>query len=683
MIRRLTAFLPSLLAVALLMVPASAQKQDSKKSRTPDKATAYYHYTMGHLYGELAASYGNRGEYLNKAIDHYRQALQSDPNSGYIAEELSDIYLQSNRLREGVSEAEEALKQNPEDLGARRILGRIYTRLIGDVAQGSVNREMLKKAIEQYQKIAEKSPKESDTWLMLGRLYRISQDSTESEKAYKKVLEIDAANEDAMTGLAMLYADLGDNTRASEMLAKVAEKNPSLRNLMVLASSYEQVRDYTGASKILERAMEIQPDNRDIKLALAQNLLLSDRIDESLKLYQEIAVADPKNALVRLRISQIYVQKRDFAKAREAGAQAKELDPNNMDILYNEVSLLEAEGKSGEAIATLKDLLAAGTKRSYSAEEKNTRAVLLERLGLLYRNADQTKNAVDSFRQLGDLDPTRASRASVQIIETYRLAKEFSKASEEAESAFKKYPGDRLLASIRASLLADMGKNDQAIAAMKKLLDEKPDRDGYISLAQVYEKTKSYVEMAKAIDEAGKLSTTNDEKQTVHFLRGAMLEKQKKYELAEAEFRKVLEMDPNNASALNYLGYMFAERGIRLPEAQQMVSKALEQDPNNGAYLDSLGWVYYRMDKLKEAEDSLLRALEKYSRDPTVHDHLGDVYFKQGKIKEAINQWLSSLKEWETASTSEHDPVEVAKVQKKLEGAKVRLAKEGSLPKQQ
>jgi tetratricopeptide (TPR) repeat protein len=218
---------------------------------------------------------------------------------------------------------------------------------------------------------------------------------------------------------------------------------------------------------------------------------------------------------------------------------------------------------------------------------------------------------------------------------------------------------------------------DEAAADLRKLLDGKNDREVYVTLAQVYEKGKNYTEMAKAIDAADKLSTSKDDKESIAFMRGAMYEKQKKFDQAEAEFRKVIELNPTNGSALNYLGYMLADRNVRLPEAQQLVSKALETDPNNGAYLDSLGWVYYRMNRLDEAETSLRRAMERYSKDPTVHDHLGDVLFKQGKLKEAIAQWQASLKEWDNSSPSEVDPTEVAKVQKKLEGARVRLAKEG------
>jgi tetratricopeptide (TPR) repeat protein len=121
---------------------------------------------------------------------------------------------------------------------------------------------------------------------------------------------------------------------------------------------------------------------------------------------------------------------------------------------------------------------------------------------------------------------------------------------------------------------------------------------------------------------------------------------------------------------------MLADRGVRLDEAHELIKKALDMDPQNGAYLDSMGWVCYRQGKFTDAEDLLVRAIDRLGQDATVHDHLGDVYIKLGKTKEAIAQWQASVKEFEAGPPSESDPEALAKVSKKLESARVRLAKE-------
>src|SRR5579863_8053167 len=194
------------LSVLLFWELPSGYCQAPSSSQLADKSGAYYNFSMGHLYAELSAALGNRGDSYTKAIEYYKQALKLDPSATFVLEELTDLYVQGNQLRAAVGEAEELLKKNPDNLQARRMLGRIYTRSIGDAQQGKVNEEMVRKAIEQYQIITSKDPSDIESWLTLGRLERVAQNSVEAEKAFKKVLDRDAGNEDALTGLAMVYS---------------------------------------------------------------------------------------------------------------------------------------------------------------------------------------------------------------------------------------------------------------------------------------------------------------------------------------------------------------------------------------------------------------------------------------------------------------------------------------------
>lgn len=669
-----------LLLPALLTAAQSRNRAAGSAGEPPerDRAAAYYNFAMAHLYRELAGMYGNRSEYVDKAIEHYRAAIKADPAAGFLAQELSDLYIQAGRLRDAVLEAEEMLQRDPSNIEAHRILGRIYARMIGDAGQGRVDEGMLRRAIEQFQKITEKDASDVDAWVTLGRLQKLGQNSVDAEKAYHKALELDPDNEYALHGLALLYSDLGDTKSAIQMWQRLAEQNPNPRVLRALASTYAQARDYAGAVQTLRRALELAPKDVEIQRELAENLLLTEQYDEALKLYQELAQARPRDPQYPLRMSQIYRQRRDLVKAREAHDRAQRLDPDGLEVLYNDVNLLEAEGKFAEAIARLKQILEATAKSSFSLPERSNRLILLERLGLMYRSNEQPEEAVAAFRQMAQLDPALSARAAAQIVETYRGAKQFDRAAREAEEALRKHSGDRMIRLIRASLLADLGRGQEAVAEVKKLLEGSRDRETYLALAQVCEKIKDYEGMARALDEADRLSQTDEEKETILYLRGAMFERMKEYDQAEAQFRKVLAMNPENASALNYLGYMLADRDVRLEEALELIRRAVELDPHNGAYLDSLGWVHYRLGNLDEAERYLRRALERVPRDPTVNDHLGDVYFRQGKLKEAIAQWEVSLKEWQAGSKAELDLEEVGKVQKKLEGAKIRLAKESS-----
>ncbi len=654
----------------------TAQTSPATTTAPDNKAGAYYNFAMGRLYAELAAADGGKSDYVSKAIEHYQEALKLDPAATVIFEELTDLYIQTNRLHDAVSQAEDMLKQNPENLDARRMLGRIYTRMVGDSQPGKVPEEYLHKAIDQYEKITGKDPKDAESWVMLGRLYRASNKSPESEKAFNQALKADPDNEDALTGLAMLYADLGDTKSAIEKLKAVTDKSPNDRLLAILADQYEQVHDYKSAADVLKRAYEIAPDNGRIARGLAKDLLYSDQFDESLKLYTQLAADDPRDQEFPTSIAEIYRAKRDFTKAHQYLDKAKAINSSNLQVRYEEVKLLETENKTDQAIAALKSMLDDTSRRTYSDSEAGVRATMLEEYGILLRSQEKYPQAVDAFRQLAALGGDRASRATVQVIDTYRQQKDYASALKEADAALKKFPDERMIKVEHATVLGDQGKVDEAVGELKALLKGDHDRDTYLTIAQIYDRARRYGDETKALDQAEALSKTKEDQSAVYFLRGAMYERTKKYEESETAFRKVLELDPQNAGALNYLGYMLAERNVRLDEAEKLIAKALELDPDNGAYLDSLGWAYYREGKFDQAEGILVRAIDRIGPDPTVHDHLGDVYFKLGKTREAIAQWQASVKEFQTAAAADRDPEELAKVNKKLDAARVRLAQE-------
>ena len=136
-------------AAAWAQAPAAAEAK-------VDRASAYYYYALGHMYADLAANTNNRTaitDYVNKAIDNYKLAMKADSKSSVIAEELSEIYIASGRFREAQTDAEEALRKDPNDLSAHRMLARIFMRQIGGEQQNRIDEVMLRKAIEEFQKI--------------------------------------------------------------------------------------------------------------------------------------------------------------------------------------------------------------------------------------------------------------------------------------------------------------------------------------------------------------------------------------------------------------------------------------------------------------------------------------------------------------------------------------------------
>src|ERR1039458_7717803 len=211
----------------------------------------------------------------------------------------------------------------------------------------------------------------------------------------------------------------------------------------------------------------------------------------------------------------------------------------------------------------------------------------------------------------------------------------------------------------------------------KGLLDNSEnDRTVWLALSQMDIRLRRWKDAEEAINKAATLTTKKEDKTYLVFLKGELAERQKHFEPAEQFFRQVLDLDPTNAMTMNYLGYMLADKSMRLPEALKLIRKAVELEPMNGAYLDSLGWAYFKLGEYELAEENLRRAVERDQTDPTVHDHLGDLYEKTGRIRLAAAQWELSLSEYAKSAAADAEPSDVAKVQHKLETARVKLAKQ-------
>ena len=128
------------------------------------------------------------------------------------------------------------------------------------------------------------------------------------------------------------------------------------------------------------------------------------------------------------------------------------------------------------------------------------------------------------------------------------------------------------------------------------------------------------------------------------FQLGAVLERQKKHDAAEGVFREALKVEPDSAPVLNYLGYMNADRNVRVEEAYTLIQKAVEIEPQSAAYQDSLGWALYRLNRLDAAEAAVRRALERDTANAVILDHLGDIVAKRGRVAEALGYWQQAAK---------------------------------------
>ena len=684
-----------LLGVATL---AAAQTTESKPAasdatqpaqRKIDKAAAYYHYTLAHMYEEMVTAYG-RSDLAMKATEEYRLAIEADPSSEFLTSSLAELYVKTGRIADAVKEAQDIIKRDPNNLEAHKLLGRIYLRSLGDMPGSNGSDNILKLAIEQYQEIVKLDSQSVDDHLLLGRLYRLNNDLQKAEAELNTAIKIDPNSEETVTTLAMLYTDEGDTARALKVLSSIPDSARSAKLYSALGAAYEQRKDYKSAIDAYKHAIMLDRDNLDAIRGLAENLLNDGQLEAALDQYKVIADSNPEDAQSYLQIAEIYRRQSKFDLALESLKKADTLAPDSAGVPYNMAVIYQAQGRYDDAAKLLQDLIKKTERSSEvgtSQADRNNRAIFIERLGMIYREQENYQAAVDTFRKMLALGDENARSGYQEIIDTYRDAKQWAQATAVAKEAAQKMPNDRDLRMVLDAQLADMGEFDQAVTDVRRMLKGGPeDRDVYLRLGIIYTRAKRWSDAAQSLDKAEELSTKAEDKAYVSFLRGDFYQRQKMFDQADSEFRKVLSVtppsDPQAAATLNYLGYMNADRGVKLDESLSYIKQAIAFEPNNGAYLDSLGWAYFKLGKYDLAEENLNKAAVHMGSDPTVQEHLGDLYQKTGRLKLAAAHWDRAVQEWNKTVPAEQDSEAFAKVQQKLDAAKVKLAKEESGNKQ-
>jgi tetratricopeptide (TPR) repeat protein len=651
--------------------PGKAPEQAPKASpATQDHAQAYYHFMMARRYKELAGIY-NRGDYIDRAISEYQQAIAADPDSLFLRVELAELYWRSSRIADAVREAEAVLKDNPNYPDAHRLLARIYFRMLDNTqTDHNATKESLGKAIDHLEALVRLTPDDTDSWLLLGRLYRASNEPAKAEEAFRKVLKTDPDSKAGLANLAELYFQQGEFGQAADVLSKIPESDVDSQVLGMLGYAYSQTHDFDKAIATYDKALAQDPDNTDLRRAYAEALLNAGKNAEAREELQKILKAEPDDDASYMHLAQLDRQEGRFDEARQELEKAKNLKPDNPEIPYQQALLEDTVGNSDQAIQILQGLVKESERPDdkYTAGEANNRAIFLERLGLVYRGQEKFAQAMDCFKQILALGKMQGARAEFLIAETLRLEHQPDKAQAEVAAAVQTYPNDQALKILRATMLGEKGQVDEAVAELQTLLTKSSgDREIYISIAQVYSQGKRYHEAEQAVHKSLEITPNTDDQEYALFVLASIYERQKKYEVAEETFKKVLSVDPLNASASNYLGYMLADRGVRLEESVKYIKKALDLEPNNGAYLDSLGWAYFKMNRYDLAEPHLEKAARLIQNDPTIHEHLGNLYLRMGKVAMAREEWERALKEWPQAVSSDFDAEQAAKLQKQLE----------------
>ena len=312
-------------------------------------------------------------------------------------------------------------------------------------------------------------------------------------------------------------------------------------------------------------------------------------------------------------IGQLYLATDQPAKAVQAFERVVNQNPNNPTARLQLAQAYAANKDTKSAIATLQEI----------AEEAPG---VLPALGQLQYSAGFFAEAADTYTRVLETQPNSARVKAQRILSLYE-AKMYPQAVTAAVNAQRQHPDEPSFPRLQASALYKSGDSGRAIEVLETSLTKFPrDAQSQLALADLY-------------SEAGRSPD------------------------AEKILRQMIALDPKNANALNYLGYLLAQQSRNLEEAIGLVSRALQVDPDNGAFLDSLGWAHFQRGDFGEAEKFLGRAAELMPDNSEILDHLGDLYAARGRLQDAITAWSRALK-------GNGDSIDPAAVQRKIDNAR-------------
>jgi tetratricopeptide (TPR) repeat protein len=500
-----------------------------------------------------------------------------------------------------------------------------------------------------------------------GWLHYINEENDQSLQDYKKAALLDPADEALVLEVTSRLLQAKRHDDALEVLHK-ATARPKASGILFarLALVYSLIGKKELAIEANRAAIKRMPNSLLGYQYLAQIYLQHGQREEGLKVLEQAGQQPGADAAFLIDLAELYLafgqpSPSDSIKARALQAlnRADKLKPTSPALMQKLAEDFLALGETDRGAALYAKLL---EKFPYLP---GVRKKLVE---IYLRKPDPTK-AAEQLQAIARENPTdpQAYYLLGSIAFEEKKPKEAIVHFKNAlllNSSFEPVYYDLAGAQINAELPREALETlDKARAKFSQTFQ------GEFYTALAYTRLKDYsnaIGHFVAAEVIARATATNRLTHFFYFQLGAAYERNQRYDEAERYFRKCLEMSPNFSEALNYLGYMWAERGVNLGEARDLIEKAVKLEPENAAFLDSMGWVLYKQDKPSEALPYLLKAIEQ-TEDPdaTLYDHLGDVYATLKQTQKARDAWQKSLsiepneqiqKKLGSRPTSESDP---------------------------
>jgi tetratricopeptide (TPR) repeat protein len=636
---------------AVAVVLAGAPQPPAQPSPAAASAEAYYQF----LVGRRRESQGE----VDEALSALREAARLAPGAAEVRAEIASLLAREGRGEEAVGEARSALAIDPLNREANRVLGALLASAV-DEGGGRDEQALVSEAITRLEQGRRTDGVDFDPALemTLARLYLREREHDRAVAVLTGVVAREPVPE-AWLLLAQAQMAAGHPELAADALEQGSDVNPRL--LVSLGELYERQQRWDRAASAFERASRFNPQSPELKMRWA-TALLNDPEDRGVPrardLLLEVSTARPTDDRPLYLLSQAQRRLRDYEAAEATARRLVALDPKGLWGPYALASVFEDRREFRKVVDTLAPAVASWKPSADVPTRQGLQA--LTHLGFAQMQLGQHAAAIATFERARSLAPDD-SVYDTYLAQANLNAKRYAAARAIVGPLRAARPDDARLAQIEARALVGAGRRDEAVASLRRFVDAHPTEvSSHLSLAELLQDGQRTDDALRVLDEAGKRFQDNLD---VLFQRGAVFDRARQPARAESAFREVLRRDPLHAPALNYLGYMFAERGERLDEAVELVQRALKVDPGNGSYLDSLGWAYYKQRRYDQALPLLTQAAEQLPANSVVMEHLGNTLDALGRRDEAVAAWQRAI-------AGDGDAVDLDGIKRKVERAR-------------
>ena len=534
-------------------------------------------------------------------------------------------------------------------------------------------------AIDAFERAAELDLESADILSELGAMYARQNRADEAILAAERALQRDADSAEAHRILGMIHAGFAEGrtigrTRPRDLeppaghadtaidhleRARMSEF-PDLGVLLQLGRLYLSTRAYDDAIEVLTELLEEQPGVNQAVQLLIRAYDGAGRLADAVALLEEVVELRPTDLAGLYQLSNVEFRLNNLDAAEVVAERLVAAEPNGVRGPVALAQVFERRREYRRVVETLEPAVGAARNGDLSPRQIGG---LLARIGFAYQELNEFDQAVAALEAAVELSPSDLT-FELQLGQTLVVARRFPEALEVVRGAQERHSDNLSLSRLEAQALSGNGELDEAVSVLRSALEIHPDEPfAYVALANLYGDADQFDEAQRILEAADERVPDN---KSILFQLGAVSERQQQYADAERRFRQVLAGDPQHAGALNYLGYMLADRGVRLEESVALLRRAIAIDPHNGAFLDSLGWAYFKLNQFALAEPHLQQASDQLRSNSVVQDHLGDLMYELLRYREAIAAW-------ERALAGDGEEINPATIEGKIRDASARV----------